>query len=438
MKIKQIKNKTQIITLLLATCILFTANAAEITLQFWHSMSGDKSKLVNQMVDAFNEAPEHKGKIRVQQQFVGTYEEGLNKTRTALMANQGPHVVQITDIGTKVMVDTKAVEPLQNFIDKDPSFPSKELLPQLRRYYEINGKLYSLPFASSNPIVFYNVDAFQKAGIKNPPRTFDELTEYSRKLTNKAAKTTGATWPLHSWFFEEYLALQGKTLVGNDNGRKEKATVANFTSPEALAFVELWSNMVKEGIFSNVGRGWDPSEQAFMAGRSAMLITSTSDVYEVVSKSPFKVMTAPLPVKDPKVKGGTIVGGNSLWILKNKPDVEKQAAYEFVKWMASKPMQRLWHVNTGYFPIRSDLIADLEKEGYYAKNPAIKTAITQLRASPDLAATNGALLGVFPELRESVESAIERVLTADEDPKVALARAKDQTEKALARYNGVR
>lgn len=413
--------------------VAYPVLATEVSIQFWHSMSGEKGKIVSEMVEEFNKA--NAGKIKAQAQFVGTYEEGLNKTRTALLAKRGPHVVQITDIGTMVMIDTGAIAPLQDFVDNDPSFPSKELLPQLRRYYEYGGKLQSLPFATSNPILYYNEDAFKKVGLTRAPKTFQELVDYSRKLTTAETKTKGITWPLHSWFFEQFVARQGQVLVNFENGRSGRATEANFLSAESLNFVSLWAAMVKEGIFSNVGRGWEPAEQNFLAGRAAMLITSTSDVFEVQKKVSFKVVTAPIPAKDESTKGGTIIGGNSLWILKDKPDAEKQAAYELVKWMASKPMQKKWHTNTGYFPIRADLISELEKEGFYKKYPNAKTAIDQLRASPSIPATSGALLGVFPELRENIDSAIERVLTSGEDPKTALGKAKEQTEKALARYN---
>lgn len=412
-----------------------TVAPAAVTLQFWHSMSGDKGKLVQEIVNDFNASAEAQGKVTVQVQFVGTYEEGLNKLRTSLLANKGPHIAQITDIGTQVMIDSGAVAPLQDFIDTDPSFPAKEILPQLRHYYEIDGKLYSLPFATSNPIIYYNVDAFKKAGLQRPPATFAELETYSKILTDRNAKVTGMTWPLHSWFFEQFLAVQGKPLVNNDNGRKGRATEALYTSPEAVEFVALWAKMVKDGSFANVGRGWEPAEQNFLAGRSAMLVTSTSDVFEVGRKVKFKMMTAPLPKKAAGAAGGTIIGGNSLWILKTKPAEEQKAAYQFVKFMASKPAQKKWHTNTGYFPIRADLIAELEKEGFYAKNPAARTAIDQLRASPDMPATRGALMGPFSEARVHVESAIEKVLAGQAEPKVALAKAKTQTDEALARYN---
>ena len=73
-------------------------------------------------------------------------------------------------------------------------------------------------------------------------------------------------------------------------------------------------------------------------------------------------------------------------------------------------------------------------EGFYLKFPAAKTAIDQLRASTDMPATRGALLGVFSEARENVESALELILAGYEEPAAALTWAKSRTDEALARY----
>jgi sn-glycerol 3-phosphate transport system substrate-binding protein len=231
------------------------------------------------------------------------------------------------------------------------------------------------------------------------------------------------------------MARQGALFTDHANGRDGRATSVNLTDPAGLALVELWAGMAKEGTFADVGRGWDPAEQNFLAGRSAMLITSTSDVFEVQKKADFRVITGPLPTRDLKVRGGTVVGGNSIWIMKDKPAAERQAAYRFLKFMASKESQRAWHTGTGYFPIRADVIADLEKEGFYKRNPAAKTAIDQLRSSADIPATRGALLGVFPEARDNVASALELILAGDRTPQAALAWAKARTDHAIERYN---
>jgi sn-glycerol 3-phosphate transport system substrate-binding protein len=404
-------------------------------LTFWHSMTGEKGKLLGELTQEFNRSPQNGGKYEVVPQFVGTYEEGLNKLRTSLLAQQGPHIAQITDIGTQVMIDSQGVVPLQDFIDRDPDFPLKDLLTPIKRYYEVDGRLCSLPFATSNPILYYNIDSFEKVGLKGPPQTFGELKEWARRLTDPKKKNVGITWPLSSWFFEEFIALQGQVILNQENGRKGRATEALYTTPEAVRFVTLWADLVKEQTFSNVGRGWDPAEANFLAGRAAMLIHSTSDVFEVTRKANFRVGTAPLPKADGSKVGGTVVGGNSLWIMKQKPPNEVQGSYLFVKFMASKGVQKKWHVGTGYFPIREDLILELEKEGFYKKYPAAKTAIDQLKASAMTPATQGALMGVFAEARDQIESAIERVLARRMTVEEALKRAKLQTDDSLRRYN---
>lgn len=409
--------------------------AEVIKLDFWHSMGGEKGKLIREIVEDFNNLKENQNLISVKSQYVGTYEEGLNKLRTALLGGEGPHIVQITDIGQRVMIDSERITPLQYFIDKNPGFPLSQILPPIRKYYEVDGKLYSLPFATSNPIIYYNVDLFEKAGLTHPPTTFGELFETSRKLSDSKAHQFGVTWPLNSWFFEEFLARQNTNLVNPDNGRTTRASQANYLSQASIDFVTLWAQMVKEGVFANVGRGWDPPEQNFLAGRVAMLITSTSDIFEIYHDAKFKLATAPIPGSTRFPGGGTVVGGNSLWILNNKPALEQEAAFRFIAYMATAEVQEKWHTHTGYFPIRADVIEALKKKGFYEKYPLAWTAIEQLRAAPSGSATQGALLGVFPELREQIATAIEEVLSGQLDVSGAMKKAKQEADFSLMRYN---
>lgn len=414
---------------------LFLLADTPVKIEFWHSMAGEKGKLLSDIIHDFNQLPENKNRVVIQPQFVGTYEDGLNKLRTALIARKGPHVIQITDIGTKIMIDSKAITPLQDFINEDPEFPNTLILPAIRRYYETDGILYSLPFATSNPIIYYNSDLFQTVGVTSPPSTFAELEAVSEKLTDPKIRRAGLTWPLHSWIFEQFMAVQGATLINPGNGRqKAEKLEANYLSPESRRFIELWTRMAAKGSFANVGRGWDPAVHNFLAGRAAMLITSTSDIFEIVNQATFKVATAPLPGFEKKKTGGTIIGGNSLWIMKDKPESEQKQAYRFFKYMASADVQKRWHTNTGYFPIRSDVIDRLKAEGFYQKHPTAWTAIEQLNASPATHASQGALMGVFPEVREHVMNAIEEALSGKANTEEALTRAKTKTDFSLLRY----
>ena len=411
------------------------ASVVPLKIIFWHSMTGEKGRHLSSIVDDFNRSQSGKQGVQIQvvPQFVGSYDDGLNKLRTAVIAGRPPQVMQITDVGTALMIDSNAIVPLQTFIDQDPDFPLKELLPAIRRYYEVKGVLYSLPFATSNPILYYNADMFKAAGLERPPTTFTELEAYAERLTDKTRKIYGLTWPLHSWLLEEFMAKQGAPLIIPDNGRLGPASEANYLSSESRTIIDLWARMVRNGTFANLGRGWDAPSQNFLAARAAMFITSTSDIFEVFKNAPFKLGTAAIPTGLVNNKGGTVVGGNSLWIMKSKNRDTEKATYAFVKFMASPEVQKKWHSVTGYFPIRNDVIESLKAEGFYERFPVAWTAIEQVRSSPEIIATQGALTPVFQLMREHMMTAIEEILTGHSDFDSAMKKAKAKTDFALAR-----
>lgn len=422
---------------LLGACANHPRAGGATRIQFWHSMAGEKGEALRRIIERFNRLPENVGRRRVEAQFIGSYEEGLAKLRTALMGGKGPHVAQVNEISTRLMIDSGVITPLEDFIRDDPGFPRAGLLPQVARYYEVGGKLYSLPFAASAPILYCNANLFAKTGIRSPPATWEGL-ETDARLLSSPRGVTGVTWPVYGWFFEEFLALEGVPLADHDNGRSARATRVNYSDPAGVGLLSLWARMAREGTFANVGRSWAAAEQSFLSGRSAMLITSSSDVFEILKEASFRVVTAPVPVErrpDAAAPGGVIIGGNSLWILNRRPLSEQRDAYRFIRYMASREVQKEWHQNTGYLPIRRDVIDDLRKEGFYLKYPADWTAIRQLMVSPDMPATRGALMGAFPEAREQEASAIEEAISGQSDAGTALRRAAAETEQSLRRYN---
>lgn len=61
-----------------------------------------------------------------------------------------------------------------------------KLLNVTKPFFQIDGKWYAYPTSSdTGMMVYYNVDHFNEAGLdpNKPPRTFDELLEYAKKLT---------------------------------------------------------------------------------------------------------------------------------------------------------------------------------------------------------------------------------------------------------------
>jgi len=79
----------------------------------------------------------------------------------------------------------------------------------------------------------------------------------------------------------------------------------------------------------------------------------------------------------------------------------------------------------------------LEKEGWFKKFPNYQVAFDQLLQTKTSLATRGALIGVFPQLRDAVQSAIEKVYEKKATPEAALKEAAVKTNKALEKYNSL-
>ena len=113
-------------------------------------------------------------------------------------------------------------------------------------------------------------------------------------------------------------------------------------------------------------------------------------------------------------------------------DVKQEAAFEFIKFMVSAESQAKWAAATGYFSVTKDAYGIESMQEHLEKNPEFLTAINQLRESNN---QSGALLGVFPEARASIEENIEKVLNNEIDSQTAVSNIAKTINTALEKYN---
>jgi len=415
-------------------------SADAVKIAFWHSMAGDiGGKAIPTMANEFNASQD---KCYVEPIYQGSYDDSLNKLKAGLQSKDTPAVVQLYDIGTRLMVDLKVITPVQDFIDKE-GYDLSDLEPNVLAYYTVDGKINSMPFNTSTPMLYYNKDLFKAAGLdpEKPPRTFAEFEEAARALTTKEGdKTTvyGGAFAIYGWFFEQFLAVSGGYYVNNNNGRDGYATEATFNSPEGVAIFDWWKKMVDEGILANYGRKTVDTRNAFIAGQTAMFIDSTAVLRGVMDSvaGKFEVGTAYLPRPNEAAyeTAGTIIGGGSLWIINNRPQAEQDCAWEFIKYQASPAQQSYWQTMSGYFPIRKAAYDEQLTKDWVAKYPAFTTAIDQLHIAPNNRVTNGGLIGVFPTARQTIETAIEELLAGKGTSQEILDKAAQAVTQSLSEY----
>jgi sn-glycerol 3-phosphate transport system substrate-binding protein len=410
-----------------------TSNAP-ITITWWHSMGGELGKAIDQIVTDYNAS---QSKVIVKAAFQGSYEESLSKMKASFDSKNGPSFIQVNEVGSRFMLDSKATTPVQSFIDKE-KYDTSQLEGNIIDYYKMNGQLNSMPFNTSNPVLYYNKDIFKAAGLdpEKPPATFEELTKAAAALTKNGV--TGLGFFYEGWYMEQNFAKQGAVYVNNDNGRTGLATESYLNKEAGVSTLTWWKSLVDNKLALNFGRTGDDAKKAFLSGQVAMMMNSSGGLRGIVdsAKGKFEVGVGYLPKPEStKDGGGVIIGGGSNWILNNKSEDEQNAAWDFIKFLTSTKEQAFWSVSSGYFPVTKKAYDEQIVKDNLVKYPQFITAIDQLHQTKSSYATQGAVMGVFHEQRLFVSTAIEEALNGTKTPQEALDIAAANSTKAMIKYN---
>ena len=132
-------------------------------------------------------------------------------------------------------------------------------------------------------------------------------------------------------------------------------------------------------------------------------------------------------------EGGVSIGGASLWALNNNDDVKAAATWKFIKFLISPESQAYWNAQTGYFPVTTAAYDEQTFKDNVAQYPQFQTAIDQLHDSKPQYA--GALLSVFPEARQIVETEIENMINGSKTPEQAVDSMASQINSSIEDYN---
>ena len=412
------------------------ADASEVDgteISFWHSMGGVNGQAIDTLVKKFNDENEYG--ITVKAQYQGEYDDSLNKLKSSQIGNMGADLVQVYEIGTRFMIESGWITPMQQMIDAD-NYDLSQIEPNLAAYYTIDDQLYSMPFNSSTPIMYYNKEMFEKAGITEIPDSLEGIEAIGEKLLNEGGAGQVISLGIYGWFFEQFIGKQGLEYANNGNGRTEPATAVAFDENGAAEnILTAWKSLYDKGYAPNVGKGGDAGLADFSAGKSAITLGSTASLKQILQdvNGKFEVGTAYFPKVKSTDEGGVSIGGASLWALNNNDPKKTRATWEFVKFLISPESQAYWNAQTGYFPVTTAAQEEPVFKENVEKYPQFQTAIDQLHdSSPEYV---GALLSVFPEARATVESEIENLLNGNADVEKTVKNMADAINKSIEEYN---
>ena len=430
--------KLRKLSMLLLGMALSVGTYAKENIVFWHAMTGEGQKALEKIVDDYNKSQDE---VVVDAIFQGSYEESIVKFKAVSGTKEVPDLVQMNDVSTSFMYRSGAVVPMYEFIKEDKNFDESKLEDVLLNYYRINGNLYSMPFNSSTAILVYNKDAFREVGLdpEKAPKSYKEIEEYSRKLvkTNKngVVDRYGFSIISYAWFIEQLLANDNSLYVDEENGRNGKLPTKVVYGKQLPVILDWMRRMNTEKLATNYGREWNTTRSAFNSGKVAMFLDSSAGITGVIKNSNFEVGTAFIP-NESGVFNGSIIGGASLWITKSENKAKQKAAWDFVKYATSKDVQAFWSSKTGYFPVNKESYDTDLMKATMEKMPQFKTVVEELKATNKNTATQGAILGVFPDVREKMVEAMEAV-SEGKDSKKEAQNVEKASNRIISRYNRI-
>jgi sn-glycerol 3-phosphate transport system substrate-binding protein len=400
--------------------------SAATQVDWWHAFTGRLGELLNEQVKTFNSSQSEYVVVATNKD---NYSETLNAGISAFRASQYPDLLMVFEVGAATMMAaTGAIKPVREVMAEAGSkFDSSAYIASVAGYYTTaDGRMLSLPYNSSTPVLYVNRDAFTAAGL-DPNMDLSTWDKVDKALT--ALKAGGSKCPLttvwQSWVHLENLsAYHNVPFASKDNGFSGQDTELTFNGPVQVQHISKMGEWAKEGKFIYAGRRNESGAQ-FRAGECALFTESSAGYAGVKAEAKFAFEMRPLPYWK-EVAGApqnTIIGGASLWVMSGKSPEKYKGVAAFLEFMSSPAIQAKWHQDTGYLPITMAAYEQTKAQGFYTANPGTDIAILQMTDKAPTGNSKGLRLGSFDQVRTIIDEELEAVWSGGKSAEAALNSA---------------
>jgi len=436
--------------LTLAAALPATGVAAErIQIHWWHAMSGGLGEGVKEIVKRFNESQD---KYEVVETWKGRYRHLLNQTIAAIRADEQPHFFQNNETGVITLMLSGAIAPAEELLAKHGVTLDKSayLAPVTNTYTDPNGKLLGMPFNSSTPILYVNKTLFDRAGLKELPKTYEDMESQIRTLQASGVEVPRGGKPCGYAFYagmwgdlENPMAAHRQFYATNNNGvgGLDATLVYNERGGFAIEHMKRMKRWLDEGLAefgAESQTDWGSGALVnFTNGNCLFHIRSTASHARMEKEATsFEWTATHLPHNAGVTPANTTIGGAALYVLKGFSDEEYAGVVEFFNLLTSVGIQKYWHKHTGYVPITKAAYEDLKAEGYYRDNPTKELAVIQLLRGGDNPgpASRVPRLGNFENIRIALESELRKVWAGEQTVETAMDEAVRRGDAILRRF----
>jgi multiple sugar transport system substrate-binding protein len=278
-----------------------------------------------------------------------------------------------------------------------------------------DGKTYGMPWILDTKYLFYNTEILQKAGIAEPPKTWDELAKDAKIIKDKGLVQYPIVW---SWSQAEAVICDYVTIAAAYQGKFYQDAKPVFDKGGSLDALKYMVQTLKDGISNPNSKEYleEDVRKVFSAGDAAFALNwtymygKTGDPAE--SKVVGKVGVVPAPGVEGKTTASAVNGSMALGITAGSSKAD--LAWKYIAFLTSQPVQNQY----------AQLSLPIWKSSYTdpavtkGQEPVVKAADTSIGLM-----TSRPTVGAYQELSTILQTHIQNALAGKETPEDALAAA---------------
>ena len=224
-----------------------------------------------------------------------------------------------------------------------------------------SGKVYGLPSDSGPMALFYNKATFDKAGVTEAPKTWDEYYAAAKKI-----RALGANYYITTDNGDAGFATSMMWAAGaKPFGVKDQNVTIDLGDAGVVAFAEFWQKMIDEDLINTKVGGWsDDWFKGLADGTIGSLITGAwmpANLIGSAAGASGNFRVAATPVATAGTTANSENGGSSMAVLESSAN--KEAAYKFLEFNSSGAGVAL-RVKGGNFPSTTAELASADFLGH--------------------------------------------------------------------------
>ena len=332
---------------LVAMCFAAPAAAQDLTLRITY-FPPYYAELYASIAERFEETHPH-----ITLDFVGgatSYNELMQQTLRNSIVGDVPDLSHQGLPQVPILARNGLTVPLDPFISAEDEWESLGVAGSALELGRDGGGIHGLPFATTVPVVYYNMDLVRQAGVDGSlPETWEQLLSLGAAIDALDDSILGMHYDIDNnsaWAFHTLVNSQGVPMM-------TEAEIG-FSNQEGLQALELVRRFGDAGQLPMAG---DQAVQAFQSGTLGIFVISASRLHRFARAADgnFELAVGALPVLAPT---GTLpTAGNAIVMMTQDPE-RQAAAWAYMKFAVGPAGQTIMAQHTGYIPVNTIALGD--------------------------------------------------------------------------------